>query len=229
MNVPDPLLCLFYSQAGLHKLLLCFSHQRPLPAALDTGTPQSLTLIQRGEGGQMWFPTSSSRILQQTNDHAAERQGHRNVQLQLLQRRLSPRDLHLCLCQRLDLWHSLTASGQQQRLAGRERKWCLWHNCVVSCRGRRVITWEVLVNDCYFPLRLLFPPERHGTIYHQIWWMRLHWAGKKAKLKQSRSTPGRYVCVLYTIILGHCLWNACLFVLLIFEPAWKFICHCASV
>lgn len=159
----------FYSKAALHKLLLCLSRQRPLPAALDTGEPLSVTLVQRGEGGEVWFPTSSSHILQQTDNYAAERQGHRNVQLQLLQRRLSPRQLHLCLHQRLELRHSLTASGQQQRLAERERKCCLWHNCVVPCRGRRVITWEVLVNDCHFPLQLLFPPEPHGTIYHRIW------------------------------------------------------------
>lgn len=169
MNVLAPVLCLFYSKAGLHKLLLCFSRQRPLPAALDTGEPPSVTLVQRGEGGEVWFPTSSSHILQQTDDHAAERQGHRNVQLQLLHRRLGPRHLHLCLRQRLDVRRPLTAPGQQQGLAGRERKWCLWHYCIVSCRGRRVITWEVLVNDCHFLLRLLFPPEHHGAIYHRIW------------------------------------------------------------
>lgn len=154
--------------------LLCSSRQRSLPPALDT--PPPVALVPRGEGGEVQLPTSSSHILQQTDRRPAERQRHGNLQLQLLQSGFGPRR-HLCLCQRLDLRHPLAASGQIQNSAPRNQSetGCEGEDVVslaLLCsffRGRRVITWEVLVNDCHFLLRLLFPcipSEPHGTIYH---------------------------------------------------------------
>lgn len=76
---------------------------------MDAWQCPTTTLVGRGEGGAMWCQTLLS--LQQTDCRKTEGQWHREVHLQMLQRRFGSRDRDLCLCQRWDqqntplLWH----------------------------------------------------------------------------------------------------------------------------
>lgn len=97
------------------------------------------------------------------------------------------------------------------------------------CFGSTAETgWEggqVVSHDCHF--RLLFPSRAwwHLLLLNMIDMTALGREKSKVEAVQIHSLK---MCVFYTIILGHGVRNACLFVMLIFEHVCQFACPSGS-
>lgn len=119
---------------------LSFFCQRSRPATLDspiTGWSTASCFISGEDGARVWFQTSLSLPLQQTDNHTSQCQSHRHVQLQVLQRWLWPHLHYLHLCQR---WALLSAPGTGWQAL-----------CMMNQSINNLLFWSSAEHDIYIP------------------------------------------------------------------------------